>query len=341
MEPLPTLDGPLGRSFHADSLDSAAPAALPDYRALVESSPDLITLLDAAGHVLWDNGAVTEVLGYGQGELVGRSAFELIHPHDYAGAVSLLAELAGGRRRSASLAARFRRRDGEWCRLRACGRVVPGDDAPLRIVVSSRLEGAEARGEDPATGGTLEEARLEVVERLARAAEFRDDDTGRHLRRVGELAFQVAARLGLGADEVAVLRRASPLHDVGKIGIPDAILRKPGPLDPEEEAVMRTHTLLGARILEGGASPLIRAAEAIALSHHERWDGRGYPWRLAEEEIPLGARIVSLVDFYDALTHDRPYRAAWEPRRVLDLIREESGRRFDPAVVRAFLAETA
>ena len=313
-----------------------------DFRALAESTPDLVTVIDGSGRVVWDNGAVEEVLGFRQGELVGRSAFELIHPHDYAGAVALLAELAAGARRTATLAARFRRADGVWCRIVAGGRRLGGAGGSVRIVVSSRLEAGAAGAEADAGGGlpeALEQARVEVVERLARAAEFRDDETGRHLRRVGELAASVGRQMGLGTREVALLERAAPLHDVGKIAIPDAILRKPGPLDPEEAAVMRTHTLLGARILEGGGSELIRTAEAIALSHHERWDGRGYPWRLAAEEIPLPARIVALVDVFDALTHDRPYRPAWAPDAVRTLIRHECGGQFDPEVVEAFLGE--
>ena len=325
---------PLERSLPAD------PSSWQDFRGVVESAADLLTVIDAEGRVLYENQAVEEFLGYLQGELVGRSAFELIHPSDYAAAVSLLAELSAGRRATASIAARFRRADGVWCVLRSTGRVLRAEGGAPHIVVTSRRSGSEGDGGFPpaAQAEELEQARLEVVERLARAAEFRDDDTGRHLRRVGELSALLAARIGLAPGEVELLHRAAPLHDVGKIGIPDAILRKPGPLDPAEEEVMRRHPLLGARILEGGCTPLIRVAEAIALSHHERWDGRGYPWRVAGEEIPLPARIVSLVDFYDALTHDRPYRRAWEPARVLELIREESGTRFDPEVARVFLA---
>lgn len=328
----------------ADPASPAAPLRLPtepvDFRAIVDAAPDLVTVIDATGRVVWDNPAVEEVLGYPQGSLVGRTAFELIHPHDYGGAVALLAELAGGVRPSATLSARFRRADGEWCRLHASGRLLRRAGGEVRIVVSSRVEApALEEAAAPEVATALAEARVEVVERLARAAEFRDDDTGRHLRRVGELAAAVARRMGLPEEEVAVLGRAAPLHDVGKIAIPDAILRKPGPLDPEETAVMRTHTLLGARILEGGGSALVRSAEAIALSHHERWDGAGYPWRLAAEEIPLSARIVSLVDFFDALTHDRPYRRAWPVPRVAALVRDEAGTRFDPAVVAAFLEE--
>lgn len=338
MDPIPSAR-PRERSFLADPFES--PLTGEDFRALVEASGDLLTVLDGAGRILYDNPAVEDLLGYRQGELVGRSAFELIHPSDYAAAVSMLAELAAGTRRAGALVFRYRARSGGWRWLESRGRVAAGVQGDARIVVTSREHpdagGDEPTGEGGAGADELEEARVEVVERLARAAEFRDDDTGQHLRRVGELAHALGRRVGLPGSEVGILRRAAPLHDVGKIGIPDAILRKPGPLLPAEEEVMRTHPLLGARILEGGASALVQAAEAIALSHHERWDGRGYPWRLAGEEIPLSARIVSLVDFYDALTHDRPYRRAWEPRRVVELIRGESGTRFQPELATAFV----
>lgn len=330
------------RSFYADpsSSTSCEAATWTDFRGIVEASPDLLTVIDTGGRILYDNPVVEEILGYHQGELVGRSAFELIHRGDYAAAVSLLAELAAGRTMAGTLSFRFRHAAGEWCLLNSSGRVVRPATGLTCIVVTSRLAADRAAGDlTPSGEGTaeLEGTRVEVVERLARAAEFRDDDTGQHLRRVGELSAALAARMRLPALQVEILRRAAPLHDVGKIGIPDSILLKPGPLLPAEEEVMRTHPLLGARILEGGASSLIRVAEAIALSHHERWDGRGYPWRIAGDEIPLPARIVSLVDFFDALTHDRPYRRAWDPPHVLDLIRQESGVRFDPEVVRAFL----
>ena len=182
----------------------------------------------------------------------------------------------------------------------------------------------------------LEEAQLEVLARLNLAAEFRDDETGHHTRRVGENAARIAAAMYLPDAEVELIRTAAPLHDVGKIAIPDAILLKPGPLSPEEFAVMRTHTTAGAMMLAGGRSDLLRLAEKIALSHHERWDGRGYPHGLSGEAIPLAARIVALADYDDALRHARPYRDAWEPARVLAEIQRETGAHFDPSVVEAF-----
>ncbi|MEX2581886.1 MAG: HD domain-containing phosphohydrolase [Gemmatimonadota bacterium] len=184
----------------------------------------------------------------------------------------------------------------------------------------------------------LETARLEVLERLCQAVEFRDDVTGRHTRRVGQLSARLAERIGISPPEVDLIRRSAPLHDVGKIAVPDSILLKPGPLDPEELTAMQQHTVVGARILSGGASSLMQTAEAIARSHHERWDGGGYPSGLAAEAIPLAARIVAIVDVFDAVTTARPYRAAWHPDRALATIRESSGSHFDPELAGAFLA---
>ena len=186
----------------------------------------------------------------------------------------------------------------------------------------------------------LELARLEILERLARAAEYRDDTTGQHIIRVGRLSEQVGRVLGLNEERLFELRHAAPLHDVGKIGVPDAILRKPAPLSREEWAVMRQHTEIGARILEGCAYPAIQMARTIALTHHERWDGGGYPQGLRGEEIPLWGRIVAVVDAYDAMTNDRPYRPALSQERAVEILRAEREKQFDPLIVDAFLDPT-
>jgi putative two-component system response regulator len=183
----------------------------------------------------------------------------------------------------------------------------------------------------------LEKARLEVIERLAMAAEYRDDATHEHAQRIGETSARLAAIMDEPDAEVEAIRRAAPLHDVGKIAIPDDVLLKPGPLTDDEHATMKGHTVIGARILSGGETQLLREAEEIALNHHERWDGHGYPNGLAGEAIPLPARIVAVADVFDALTHERPYKAAWTIEDAVNEISEQSGRQFDPAVVDAFL----
>lgn len=184
---------------------------------------------------------------------------------------------------------------------------------------------------------SLEQAQLEIVTRLALAAEYRDDTTGEHTWRVGQISAAIAECLGLGAEDVELLRVASRLHDVGKIGIPDSILQKPGKLTPEEFSQMQQHTRIGQRILSGGQSRLLKLAEEIALSHHERWAGGGYPNNLSGEQIPLTARIVAVADVFDALTHVRTYKQAWTVGEALLELQNLAGKSFDPQVVAAAL----
>lgn len=182
----------------------------------------------------------------------------------------------------------------------------------------------------------LEESRIEILERLARAAEYRDDDTGEHTQRVGEISARLFAELGFPNNQVEMIRRVAPLHDIGKIGIPDSILLKPGKLTPEEWEVMKTHTAIGANILSGSQSPLLQMAEEIALKHHEYWDGSGYSG-MKGEDIPYTCRIVTVVDVFDALVNNRPYKEAWPYEKALAEIKQQGGRQFDPQVVEAFL----
>ncbi|MDZ7706459.1 MAG: response regulator [Trueperaceae bacterium] len=183
----------------------------------------------------------------------------------------------------------------------------------------------------------LETARLDLLERLALAAEFRDYVTGRHTQRVGELCGLLARQLGLPAAEVELLRRAAPLHDVGKIGIPDAILLKPGRLDDDEFDTMREHVDVGVKLLAQGQSDLMVLAEKVALTHHERWDGSGYPRGLRGDDIPLVGQIVAVADVFDTLINERPYKPAWPIETAITEIRRKSGRWFSPRIVEAFL----
>jgi putative two-component system response regulator len=183
----------------------------------------------------------------------------------------------------------------------------------------------------------LEDAHHEILERLAKAAEFRDDDTGEHTQRVGRMAGELARQLGLDPRGVDLVRRAAPLHDVGKIAIPDGVLLKPDKLTPEEFEIIKTHAEIGAKLLGGSEIPLLVTARAVAHYHHENWDGTGYPKKLAGEKIPLAARITALADVFDALTHDRPYKRAWPVAQARDEIARLSGTKFDPTIARAFL----
>jgi len=181
-------------------------------------------------------------------------------------------------------------------------------------------------------------SRLSVIAILARVAEFRDADTSRHTYHIGRSSHLIGERQGLSDDECRKLFHASLLHDIGKIGIPDAILLKPGRLDRDEMAVMREHTRIGAEILDHRDDPLFDLAKDIALYHHERWDGGGYPLGLSGERIPLVGRICAVVDVFDALISKRPYKDAWPLDRALAEIKAQSGTQFDPSVVESFLA---
>jgi HD-GYP domain-containing protein (c-di-GMP phosphodiesterase class II) len=183
----------------------------------------------------------------------------------------------------------------------------------------------------------LQDSQLLVIQRLAVAAEYRDDDTGQHTRRVGRLSMLIGGALDMTQEQLLLLGQAAPLHDVGKIGIPDSILLKPGRLTSGEFARMQAHTTVGAEILSGRNFPLLEMAEQIALSHHERWDAGGYPSGLAGTAIPLAGRVVAVADVFDALTHTRPYKEAWSVADAVEEITRQRGHMFDPDVVEAFL----
>jgi putative two-component system response regulator len=182
----------------------------------------------------------------------------------------------------------------------------------------------------------LEQARLEILGRLALAAEYRDDATQEHAWRIGRTCGLLAGTIGLDDGQAELIRRAAPLHDIGKIGIPDGILLKPGGLTGQELSIMQTHTTIGAEILSGSTSSVLSLAERIAVSHHERWDGRGYPNECGGEEIPLASRIVTIADVFDALTHQRPYKRAWPVDEAVEEVVGQRGRQFDPELVDAF-----
>ena len=187
----------------------------------------------------------------------------------------------------------------------------------------------------------LRKSHLEVVRRLAQAAEWHDDTTGQHIARMSRLAHRLAVAAGMDRGRTEMLLQASALHDIGKIGIPDRVLLKPGKLDAEEWELMKTHTTIGAQILAGSRSDVLRMAESIALTHHERWDGQGYPNGMSGEDIPLEARICSICDVFDALISERPYKKAWPVSDALVEIARMSGTAFEPWLVDVFLGEVA
>ena len=184
----------------------------------------------------------------------------------------------------------------------------------------------------------LRASRLEIVQRLGRAAEYKDNETGMHVIRMSHFAILLAEALGCDREWMDDLLHAAPMHDVGKIGIPDAVLLKPGPLDEEEWRIMREHPMIGAEIIGDHDSGVLGLARLIALTHHEKWDGSGYPKGLKGEEIPLASRIVAIADVFDALTSVRPYKRAWSVDEALALLQEQAGKQFDPNLVPKFIA---
>lgn len=182
----------------------------------------------------------------------------------------------------------------------------------------------------------MEQAEREIVERLSMAAEFRDDESGNHARRVGFSCEAIGRALGLSEPEAKALGLAALLHDVGKIGIPDSVILKCVPFDDEDRRIMEGHTIIGGSLLAAGASPVLQMAERIALTHHERWDGSGYPFGLTGQEIPIEGRICAVADVFDALLTERRYKPGWSLKDALAEIESQSGSQFDPKVVSVF-----
>lgn len=302
-------------------------------RVAFEDAPIGSITVDLGGHILRVNRAMCAIAGRTRDDLVGRLYLELLHPEDRASSAVRLQALMDGSEAT-------RRSDRRM--LHSSGRAVE-----TRVTVSAlhdehhRVAQVHAHVEDltevRSAGRELHNAQSEMLARLAAAAEFRDDDTGQHTRRVGALSAAIAQRLGMPPHELELLRAAAPLHDVGKIAIPDAVLMKPGSLTHDEFELMKTHTTAGWQMLDGSSFALMRMAAEIAHTHHERWDGTGYPTGLQGPEIPLTGRIVAVADVFDALTHTRPYKAAWSVPDALREMAGQRGRHFDPDVLDAFL----
>jgi two-component system response regulator RpfG len=187
--------------------------------------------------------------------------------------------------------------------------------------------------------GEIHERELETLSKLAKAGEYRDKNTGNHLLRMAKYSGLIGHNLGLGAETVHVLDVAAPMHDIGKIGIPDSVLLKPGPLTPEELGLMRAHPRIGYDILKGSPSKYLSMGAIIALGHHEKFDGTGYPNGLHGDDVPIVARIVAVADVFDALVSERPYKRAWSVAEGIEHVRSQRGKHFDPTCVDAFFAD--
>jgi putative two-component system response regulator len=185
----------------------------------------------------------------------------------------------------------------------------------------------------------LKKTHLQLIQRLGRAAEYKDNETGMHVMRMSHISKILALALGFNEDFADKLLQAAPMHDIGKIGIPDHILLKPGRLDDEEMRIMQQHPLIGAEILANTNSELIKLAHSVALHHHEKWDGTGYPAGIKGEAIPIEGRIVAVADVFDALTNKRPYKEAWPVDKTMDFFKEQRGKHFDPSIVDVLVRE--
>jgi PAS domain S-box-containing protein len=316
-----------------------------------ELSLEVVALVSPDGRFIDLNAEWSRLLGYSLEETRGRSIFDFIHPDDHEKSRSGQAATSAGEE-LVGFQNRYRHQDGSYRWLEWNVRADPntGEKVAVARDISDRkrLEDVDARQKElleqliaertaelEQRTEELHQARRENLQRLAIAAEYRDYQSEEHMARVGRLASLLAHELGCSAAFVTLISEAAPLHDIGKLGVPDTILLKPALLTPSERELMNQHTLIGAHILAASSAPDIQLAEEIAISHHEWWDGTGYPHRRAQHEIPLSGRIVSVADVFDALTHDRPYKDAWPLEHALAEIQALSGRQFDPDVVEA------
>jgi PAS domain S-box-containing protein len=311
-----------------------------------EMSLDLICTASFDGHFVDVNPAWREVFGFESDELTSRPFVEFIHPDDLERTLAEVEKQAETGQLVFNFQNRYRCADGSYRWLEWTSH--PDYDAGLMYAVARDITERKQAEEIVANQralleemvdvrtAELEEARWETLKCLALAAEFRDDQTFEHTQRVGLTVALLAEQLGLDPKLCLLLRHAAPLHDVGKLGIPDSILLKPGKLTPQEFEIVKGHAAAGARILSGSKSDLLILAEQIAASHHEWWDGSGYPDGVAGNAIPLAGRLVAIADVFDALTHQRPYKSAWSVPDSVAEIRRLKGRQFDPEIVDAF-----
>lgn len=303
-------------------------------RAAFEEAPIGSVIASRDGRVERVNQALCKMTGYTADELIGTHLLDLTHLADLDGSGSNLATLLSEGSATRHYEKRYVLPNGRVLEGRVAITAIRDDAHQVTQVFAQIEDVTDARR----TSRELEQSQFEMLARLAAVAEFRDDATGQHTRRVGDLSVAIAQRLGLPESDIELIRLAAPLHDVGKIAIPDALLEKPGSLTNAEFDQMKTHTNVGAEMLSGSGFALLEMAEQIALTHHERWDGSGYPIGLAGDAIPIAGRIVAVADVFDALTHSRPYKDAWSADAAIAEMTSQSGRHFDPDVLDAFLS---
>jgi PAS domain S-box-containing protein len=293
-------------------------------RTVVAGAPIVLWAVDRAGVFTLSDGAGLRSLGLEPGQMVGRSAFEVYA--DVPEMVEHIRRALRGEEFAATVEVADAIFESHLAPLRDDGGRVVGVIG-VSTDVTERVSAERA----------LRRAREETIQRLARAVEVRSAETGGHIERMGRFCELIARRLGLDAEQVELIRVAAPMHDVGKIAVPDSVLLKPGPLNSAERAVMETHAQIGHELLAGSGEELPELAATITWTHHERFDGTGYPRGLEGQGIPLEGRIAAVGDVFDALTHDRVYRPAMAVEEAVDLMRRASGAHFDPEVLDCFL----
>ncbi len=306
---------------------------------------DLLVTCDMRGRFMRINPAWERTLGHSPEALYSTDFLDFVHPDERKATRVETRKLFAEGRELVGFRCRCRTADGSYRWLEWNASTHDGVVHGVARDVTALREAEDQLATNARTLETmieertreLDDARAETLRQLALAAEYRDDETYQHTERVGHVAARIALGLELPAGQVTLLRQAAPLHDVGKLAIPDRILLKPGKLTRAEYDVMKTHAELGSRLLSSGSSPVLQMAAVIAATHHERWDGAGYPKALAGESIPLVGRIVAVADVFDALIHDRPYKAAWPLELAIEEIARGSGTQFDPRVVAAFM----
>ena len=325
---------------------------------VIESVLDGLIEIDAAGSVVMLNKAAEEMFGYRRDEVVGRNVNMLMpdpYHHEHDGYLAGFHKSGDARVIGIGREVAGKRKDGSVfpLDLAVSETTIDGEKVFVGIVrdITERKQAEETERHHRQTlewavrdrtrelqeqTRALEEARLDTLQRLAMAGEYHDEDTYLHTERVGAIAAQIASAYGSTRDFVELIRLAAPLHDLGKLAVSDRILLKKGPLTDQQWEEVKTHPVVGAAILAGSTSEILQLAEEVALTHHEWWDGSGYPSGLKGAKIPLSGRIVALADTFDALTHDRPYKPAWPIDKVIGEIQRLSGTRFDPAIVDAF-----
>jgi putative two-component system response regulator len=302
-------------------------------RAAFDEAPTGSIIASSDGRIERVNQAICTMTGFSAEELIGSHLLELSYPDDRVESERLSESVLTGITPTVRYEKRYVLRDGSVLEANVAITSIRDDEQQV-VQLFAQIEDVTAARR---TARELERARIEVLDRLAAAAEFHDDDTAQHTRRVGELSVAIARAIGLPNAQLELLRLAAPLHDVGKISVPDNVLGKPGGLTKDEFEQMKAHTTVGATLLAGGGNPLLEMAEQIARTHHEKWDGSGYPAGLAGERIPLTGRIVAVADVFDALTHRRPYKTAWSAADAITEMTAKPGS-FDPRVLAAFIS---